>query len=263
MPKRRPNRHTPRQSGKHTENSAHYWLYGWHSVTAALANPEREAHRLVVTANSMQRLEEEPYILTCARKIGIEKVGPDGFASLLPRDAVHQGIALQVAPLPDATLEDLMESEASGPILILDQITDPHNVGAIIRSAAAFDAKGVVVQDRHSAPQSAILAKSAAGGMEVMPVARETNLANCIKSLKNNGFWIAGLDGHATDILGKSPLPTPLALILGAEGSGLRRLTAELCDLSVCLPISPAMESLNVSNAAAIALYECYKEAKS
>ena len=176
---------------------------------------------------------------------------------MLIRGAVHQGIALQADPLPEPSLDEIAhDAPANAVIVVLDQVTDPHNVGAILRSADAFGALAVVSTDRHSPDQGATLAKSASGATERVPFIRVVNLARALEELKRLEFWCLGLDASGTQTLAQAKSPHRIALVLGAEGQGLRRLTAEKCDVLVRLPMTGAMPSLNVSNAAAIALYE-------
>ncbi len=234
------------------DNSRSYWLYGLHAVRAALANPKREVRRLVATHQTLEKLGEDWQ----ERKLGAETLSPQEIERLLPKDAVHQGAALEVTPLPERSLEEyLAHATPQKPLLLLDQVTDPHNVGAILRSAAAFDVGAVIVTRDHAPQESATLAKASSGGIEIVPMITVTNLTQCMETLKKNGYWCVGLDGQAKQTLAEAKLDHKTALVLGAEGAGLRRLTSERCDLLVRLPISPIMESLNVSNAAAVALY--------
>lgn len=237
-----------------------HWLWGTHPVLAALANPDRACRRLLLTAEVAR---QQSQALTCliSEKQGLhpETVDRPALASLLPEGAVHQGIAIEVEPLPEHMIEDLLswaEGRESAIIVVLDQITDPHNVGAILRSAAAFGALGVVAPDRNAPDETGTLAKSASGALERLPVVHVTNLARALDQLKAGGFWVAGLDGGAETTLAGAKLSGKTALVLGAEGEGLRRLTREHCDLLVKLPQTDLVESLNVSNAAAVALYE-------
>lgn len=224
-----------------------YWLYGLHAASAALANPSRDVMRVLTTRNAAEKLTLQK------RHPRPEVADPATFEKLLGPDAVHQGIALLVRPLEGPELSELpLES----PVLLLDQVTDPHNVGAILRSAAAFGAAAVVVL-KHGAPrEGGAMAKAAAGALDLIPLVTATNLVGAIEELKKAGYWVAGLDGEATQTLAEAKLTAKTALVLGSEGRGLRRLVGEHCDLLVKLPIHPQMESLNVSNAAAIALYE-------
>lgn len=225
------------------------WLYGKHACRAALSNPRRDIRQILVTRNTAQELSD------VLKNRHFEDNSPQDIASRLPRDAVHQGIAIEATPLPTILLQEWLTAPHEGPLLLLDQITDPHNVGAILRSAAAFGASAVLMQDRHSPPESGVLAKSASGALEVVPMLRVTNLTQAMAATREAGYWCIGLDGHAEQIISHAQLPQKIALVLGAEGKGLRRLVAGHCDLTVRLPISDKVESLNVSNAAAVALY--------
>lgn len=244
-----PPKHKPRPATRPPQNpSGGYWLYGTHAVTQALANPRRRVTRLLMTPAAAARGD-------LPGTMKPERVEPAYLDRTLPEGAVHQGVAALVAPLPDLTLEDILET-ATTPLVLLDQVTDPHNVGAILRSAAAFNAAAVILPKDHSPPETAVLAKSASGALEIIPLVRVTNLVQAMELIKKAGYWCAGLDGSANQPIHQAKLGQKTALVLGAEGKGLRRLTAEHCDLMVRLPISPQMESLNVSNAAAVALYE-------
>ena len=177
-------------------------------------------------------------------------------ARLVPSDAPHQGVVIEVEPLEEAWLDDLLNSARERAVLlVLDQVTDPHNVGAILRSAAAFGAIGIVTQDRHSPPESGVVAKAASGALERVPWVRVVNLARALEEIGEAGFWRIGLAGDAGTELGDALGPSKIALVLGAEGAGMRPNTREHCDAVARLPISDAVESLNVSNAAAVALY--------
>lgn len=236
---------SPRRQGS-------YWLYGIHAAKSALANEKRRIVRVVVTQQAADKFHNE-----CRkRNLTLEILPPQEIAKLLPQGAVHQGIALDVAPLAELSLEEyLAQSGNQKPLLLLDQITDPHNVGAILRSAAAFGAGAVIVTKDNAPQENAIIAKASSGGIEIVPLIVVTNLAQSMEILKRQGFWCVGLDGEAKRAIAEAKLDHKTALVLGAEGAGLRRLTTERCDLLVKLPISPDMESLNVSNAAAVALY--------
>jgi 23S rRNA (guanosine2251-2'-O)-methyltransferase len=182
------------------------------------------------------------------------------FQTFLPEDAVHQGAALLTEPLTPLVLEQAI-ARSDGPVLLLDQVTDPRNVGAILRSAAAFGAACVVMQDRNAAPETGALARAASGALELVPIAREVNLSRAIVSLQRAGFWVLGLAGEAKQTLAQAaPRDRRVALVLGAEDAGLRRLQRETCDELVRLPIAPGVESLNVAAAAAVALYELVRD---
>jgi 23S rRNA (guanosine2251-2'-O)-methyltransferase len=221
-------------------------LYGWHTVSAALRNPARRIRRLWATENAARRLAEDG-IASVAPDI----VRPDAIAARLPPDALHQGLLAEADPLPAPAVEDLKD----GVVLVLDQLTDPHNVGAIVRTAAAFGVAGIVTTARHSPEATGVLAKSASGGLEAVPLVTVTNLARGLTALKESGFLVVGLAGDADVDLAAAQLTAPLALVLGAEGKGLRKLTRATCDLTARLDLPGALKSLNVSNAAALALY--------
>ncbi len=231
-------------------------LFGWHSVTSALSNPARKVRKLVVTENAARRLEEEGFKLPSAHEI----VRPDEIARRLTPDSVHNGLLAEADPLDAPDVEDL---DASGVVLVLDQITDPHNVGAILRSAAAFGVKALITTARHSPEATGVLAKSASGALEFVPMVTVQNLARGIAALKERGFLTIGLDSEATEDLNDVPMSAPLALVLGAEGKGLRQLTRETCDHLARLDLPGAIKSLNVSNAAALSLYVATARLKS
>ncbi len=229
------------------------WLYGIHAVAAALANARRRARRLLLTEEAEKELAAA---LPRPWRVQAERADRQRFHTFLPEDSVHQGAALLVDPLPGVTLEEAIAA-APGPVLLLDQVTDPRNVGAILRSAAAFGAAAVVVQDRNAPSETAAMARTASGAIEVVPMVRAVNLARAIQTLQEAGFWVMGLAGDATTTLAAAtPRDRRVALVLGAEDTGLRRLQRETVDELVRLPIAAQMESLNVSAAAAVALYE-------
>jgi len=223
-------------------------LYGWHTVKAALENPDRRFRRLLATENAARRLTDEGIKAPLAPEL----VRPDTIAAQLPPDAVHQGLLAEADPLPSPDIEDL---PADGIVLALDQITDPHNVGAILRSAAAFGVKAVVMTSRHSPEATGVLAKSASGALEHVPIAAVGNLARALEALKSRGFLLIGLDSLGTADFAALPLASPLALVLGAEGKGLRQLTRTTCHQVARLELPGIIKDLNVSNAAALALY--------
>lgn len=227
-------------------------LYGLHAVAAALDNPEREVHHLTVTENAATHLQAA----ISRRGIQPEVRTSQDLTRLLGNDTVHQGAALKCRPLPEVGLEAVLAS-GENPIphvLVLDQVTDPHNVGAIIRSAAVFGAAGVVMTRRNSAPLEGVTAKAASGGLEHVPVVLVGNLAQALRDLARDGFRILGLDGDGPAPLSAAHGAEPMALVLGAEGAGLRRLTRETCDELCHLPTHGSIRSLNVSNAAAVSL---------
>jgi 23S rRNA (guanosine2251-2'-O)-methyltransferase len=223
-------------------------LYGWHTVTAALTNPKRRIRHLFATENALRRLADEGIVVPVTPEV----VRPDALAARLTPDAVHQGLIAEADPLPAPAIEDL---PASGIVLVLDQITDPHNVGAILRTAAAFAVAAVITTARHSPEATGVLAKSASGALELVPIVIVQNLARALAGLKARGFLTVGLDGEAPDDLAAVGLKEPLALVLGAEGRGLRQLTGATCDRLARLALPGAIKSLNVSNATALALY--------
>lgn len=229
-----------------------YWLYGLHAVKAALINKRRKILRAVATSGALERLAGEFE----ARGITPDLMSAHEVGNKVASDAVHQGVALEVQPLTELSLEEyLAAAKEPKPLILLDQVTDPHNVGAILRSAAAFGVGAVITPRDHAPQESAVIAKASSGGIELVPLVAVTNLSQCMETLKKHGFWCVGLEGEAKLTIGEAKLSRKTALILGTEGKGLRRLTAERADILVKLPISADMESLNVSNAAAIALY--------
>ena len=239
-------RRKARQASK-AENRPRFW--GRHAVSAALANPEREVLRLWVTREAAATLDID-------RSIPVTYADVADLGRLVPRDAPHQGLVAEVERLPEMLLADLLdEAEERRPLLVLDHVTDPHNVGAILRSAAAFDALGIVTQDRHAPPESGALAKAASGALESVPWVRVVNLARALDEMAQAGYWRIGLTGEADTLLGDAFGPPRIALVLGAEGEGIRQNVEAHCDALARLPISDRIESLNVSNAAAVALY--------
>jgi 23S rRNA (guanosine2251-2'-O)-methyltransferase len=236
------------------------WIYGRHAVAAALANPARRCRRLLALAEAADALRP----LIAAARADLPAQAPElierrALEQLLPEDAVHQGVAAAFDPLPRRELAemvaDLPSDGAPHIVVLLDQVTDPHNIGAILRSAAAFDARAVVVPEHGAPPVSGVIAKAASGALETVPLIRAGNLARALERLKAAGFWCIGLDADAPQSLASLELPPRIALVLGAEGGGLRRLTRDTCDFLAHLPTRGALASLNVSNAAAVALY--------
>jgi 23S rRNA (guanosine2251-2'-O)-methyltransferase len=238
-------RRKARQATK-AENRPRFW--GRHAVAAALANPERDIVRIWATREAAAGLDvpsSVPVVFADVADLG----------KMVPRDAPHQGLVAEVERLDDILLADLLDGAEDGrPLVVLDQVTDPHNVGAILRSAAAFGALGLVTQDRHAPPESGALAKAASGALETVPWVRVVNLARALDDMAEAGFWRIGLTGEAEATLAEALGPKRVALVLGAEGEGMRQNTESHCDALARLPIS-GIESLNVSNAAAIALY--------
>jgi 23S rRNA (guanosine2251-2'-O)-methyltransferase len=230
------------------------WLYGLHAVRAALANPARKAKRAVLTSRAAEEIG--PKLLGQVRQ---EVVDGDAVSRLLPAGAVHQGVALQCDPLPRRDLDDVLDAggqDGRRIVVVLDQISDPQNTGAILRTAAAFGVAAVIVQDRHSPPESGTLAKAASGALDAVPYIHVVNIARTLDQLAEREFWRIALAADGDGAL-KDAMPAgDVALVLGSEGAGIRRLVRERCDASAFVPIARDMESLNVSNAAAIALYE-------
>ncbi len=223
-------------------------LYGWHTVKAALENPARRIRRLFATENAARRLAEDGVTAS----VEVQLVRPDVIATRLGPDAVHQGLLAEADPLSSPDLEDLPNT---GLLLVLDQITDPHNVGAILRTAAGFAVAAVITTARHSPEATGVLAKSASGALEHVPIVSVQNLARAMTELKHRGFQLIGLDSSGETDLSEISLSSSLALVLGAEGKGLRQLTRATCDRVARLDLPGKIKSLNVSNAAALALY--------
>ncbi|MEO5809466.1 MAG: 23S rRNA (guanosine(2251)-2'-O)-methyltransferase RlmB [Sphingomicrobium sp.] len=238
-----------KNKGKGGGNPGRPRFWGRHAVAAALDNPDRRVFKAWATRESAELMnfpKDVPVVMA---------EGPD-LGRMVPGDTPHQGVVIEVEPLDDIWLADLLaDAPERAVLLVLDQVTDPHNVGAILRTAAAFGAIGIVTQDRHSPPESGALAKAASGALERVPWARVVNLARALEEIAAAGFWRIGLAGDATDELKAALGPQRVALVLGAEGPGMRHNTREHVDALARLPISDAMESLNVSNAAAVALY--------
>jgi 23S rRNA (guanosine2251-2'-O)-methyltransferase len=223
-------------------------LYGWHTVAAALANPQRQIRKLWLTENAARRLADDNIKLPLTPEI----VRPTLIDARLGPDAVHQGLLAEADPLPSPDIETLAQE---GIVLVLDQITDPHNVGAILRSAAAFAVKAIVTTARHSPEATGVLAKSASGALELVPMVTVTNLARALNQMNDQGFMTVGLDSQGSENLSSVALQQPLALVLGAEGKGLRQLTRDTCGVVARLDMPGEIKSLNVSNAAVLALY--------
>jgi 23S rRNA (guanosine2251-2'-O)-methyltransferase len=229
------------------------WLYGIHAVQAALANPRRRLGRACLTPRAQETLGN------LLNRVTVETMDPGAIDRLLPPGAVHQGAAVEAWPLKSRDLDEILNetSDVRRVVLVLDQLSDPHNVGAILRTAAAFNVTAVVVQDRHAPPQSGALAKAASGALDLIPYVEVVNIARALDDLAKRGFWRIALAGDGDSSLAEAaPADGDIALVLGSEGGGIRRLVREHCEAAAFIPISSAMESLNVSNAAAIALYE-------
>ncbi len=242
------------QSTHGSANRPRFW--GRHAVAAALDNPDRRVLKAWATQEAASFMNFPPEVVLTRAEV-------TDLARLVPNDAPHQGVVIEVEPLEDMWLGDLLsEAGEKATLLVLDQVTDPHNVGAILRSAAAFGAIGIVTQDRHSPPEGGALAKAASGALERVPWVRVVNLARALDEMAEAGFWRIGLAGDAKSTLGEALGPQRVALVLGAEGPGMRQNIREHCDALAKLPITDAVESLNVSNAAAIALYAAAEAGK-
>ncbi len=248
------------QRVRNSQVKGSFWIYGVHAVLAALSNPDRPCHRLLVAASLGQELAKkvEKAHKSVSGRPKIETVDRAEIKESLSPGVVHQGLAVLAGPLPDIAIEDIIEKTSgdAAAIVVLDQAMDPRNIGAVLRSAAAFGAAAVVAQERHAPPITGALCKAASGAIESVPLVRAVNLARALKALKDAGYWCVGLDGKAKETLQAADLSGRVALVLGSEGEGLRRLTRESCDLLVRIPISDSADSLNLSNAAAVALYE-------
>jgi len=257
-PERKPDRKSDHKPDRkffkpHAKPESGLWLYGTHAVRAALANPKRFVRRAVLTERAAEEIGAK-----LLNRVKHETADMAGVSKILPEGAVHQGVALLVEPLPrrelDAILDEVVDKRRI--VLVLDQITDPHNEGAILRTAAAFGVTAVVVQDRHSPPETGVLAKAASGALDIVPVITVVNIARTLEELGKREFWRIALAGDGDMTLADAMHKGDVALVLGSEGAGVRRLVREKCDVAAYVPIAAAMESLNVSNAAAVALYE-------
>ena len=246
-PRRSPRRGPPFGEGRRAADGPAI-LYGWHTVKAALENPTRRIRRLYATENAARRLADDGVALP----VTPELVRPDTIAARLGPDAVHQGLLAEADPLPSPDFEEL---PTTGIVLVLDQITDPHNVGAILRTAAGFAVAAIVTTARHSPEATGVLAKSASGALDYVPIVTVQNLARALGEMKTRGYLLIGLDSTGDADLADVALTAPLALVLGAEGKGLRQLTRATCDRVARLDLPGKIKSLNVSNAAALALY--------
>ncbi len=240
--------HRPRWRAAPRDRDGPVILYGWHSVKAAIENPARRLHRLLATENAARRLADDGIKLP----VELELVRPEAIAALVGEEAVHQGLLAEADPLPSL---DIDEIAPQGIVLVLDQITDPHNVGAILRSAAAFGVGAVITTARHSPEVTGVLAKAASGALEYVPMVTVPNLARALTTLKDKNFFVVGLDSSGEVDLTSAGLRAPLALVLGAEGKGLRQLTRATCDLVARLELPGRLKSLNVSNATTLGLH--------
>lgn len=248
-PIRRPR--TPNRKTRPVEETA-ITLFGIHAVEAALKNPNRPVIRLRLTPNAEHRLAEALQ----ARPVTAERVTPRDLDKSLGEETVHQGAALDTEHLSEPSLEDLTEAaHHTGPIVVLDHVTDPHNVGAVLRSCAVFGAGGLIMTRRHSPPLAGTLAKSASGALDLMPIHLAQNLATALSKMKDAGITVVGLSGKGKTAIEDQDFTQPIAIVLGAEGKGLRQLTATTCDQLCFITTQGPLASLNVSNAAAVALH--------
>lgn len=246
---------------KTENNNNNVILYGKHAVLAAIANPRRKISKIVCTKENFSLIRE-----VCAKnKIEesiIRTVERKDIDKMFQKDAVHQGMAVFCSKSEECSLEEIcdnLQHKQKATVMILDQVTDPQNVGTIIRSCVAFGCDALVMQDRNSPQETGAVAKAAVGTMELLPIVRVTNLSRAIEKLKDCGFWIVGMDGYATQFIDSLDKNTKLAVVMGSEGKGMRRLVEEACDISVKIPMSDNVESLNVATAASIVLYELNK----
>ena len=237
-----------RGSGRASPGQVRLW--GRHAVEAALKNPDRQHRKLWATREGVASLDGE-----LPADFPVEYADVQDLARLVAKDAPHQGLVLECAALEDRFLDEVLDGDPARPIIVLDQVTDPHNVGAIMRSAAAFNAAALVTQDRHAPPEGGVIAKSASGALETLPWIRVVNLARAMEEMAEAGYWRIGLTGHTETTFAEALPAGPVAIVLGAEGEGMRQNIEAHCDALAKLPISNEIESLNVSNAAAIALY--------
>ena len=244
-----------RERARRASRGETLWIFGLHAVRAALENPDRDRHRLVLTRNAAERLGLDLAELSPAPEIS----DPRRFAAPLEPDAVHQGAALETSPLVWPSVSEVTAPGDGCPtVVLLDRVSDPHNVGAILRSAEVFGARAVIAPRRHSAPETGALAKAASGALERMPYLRVPNLSRAIEALRASGYFFLGLDGASELNIATGVdfgAARPLAIVLGSEGAGLRHLTTRLCDRMASIPSAGPFGSLNVSNAAAVALY--------
>lgn len=255
MSKRKPNhtRRKPDQNQKPRTDQTGLWLYGTHACLAALSNPRRNIQKILVTKGAAPQLQK----ITNQQLPDARLVDRTLLDETLPPDSVHQGIALQCAPLPNPDIADIIAlNKDDSVVVVLDLANDPRNIGSVMRSAAAFGADAIIVPDRGTPEISGSMAKAAAGALESVPFVRVTNLARSLRTLKDAGYWCVGLDGSATQTLAETDMSGKTAIVMGAEGAGLRQLTAETCDFLAKIPISGQMESLNLSIATSIVLYE-------
>ncbi|MDJ0983133.1 MAG: 23S rRNA (guanosine(2251)-2'-O)-methyltransferase RlmB [Kiloniellales bacterium] len=247
-------RKTTRKRGGNPGKKGPYWLYGLHSVAAALANPERRCLKLLATQQGAAALAGSK--IPANTQLSPQIAGREDLERALPPGAVHQGLALLVEPLPAPDLAAVLPAEGPAVVVALDQVSDPQNLGGILRSAAGFGALAVITQDRHAPGVTPSLAKAASGALEAVPLVQVNNLVRALEDLKKQGFWVVGLDAEAEEPLSVLDAGSRVVLLLGAEGAGLRRLSKETCDFLAAIPLQGPVASLNVGTAAAIGLYE-------
>lgn len=251
-PSAAPPRRTDARGGR--GRASELWIYGTHAAKAAVANPRRRCRRLLALAET-SRLVEEDRQAGGGRLPAVEIVDRRTLDETVGANVAHQGIAVLVEPLPAMALERVLAPPR--PLVVLDQVTDPRNVGAVLRAAAAFSAAAVIVQDRNAPPETGAMAKAASGALEIVPLVRVVNVARTLRALRVGGYRTIGFTADAPLSLAAADLEAPVALVLGSEGAGLRRLVRQNCDMLVRIPISDVVESLNVATAAAVALYAC------
>jgi 23S rRNA (guanosine2251-2'-O)-methyltransferase len=243
----------PRKPANRRTSGGAHWIFGTHAAVAALQNENRRIFEVWATEGFVESHTDE------LSGFDIKVVKRSELDERLPDDAVHQGIAVRTQPLADLDIQDVLETisnDEKACIAILDQANDPRNIGAVLRSAAAFGVSCLILQDRNAPPETGVMAKAASGALEHVPIVRITNLARTLEALKEAGFWCVGLDGYADATLAEARLDGRTAFVFGAEGRGLRRLTRETCDSLVKIPLSEKVESLNLANAVGITLYE-------
>lgn len=253
-----------RQKGPQSRGEAGLWLYGFHAVESALLNPARRLERLLATPEAAERLNSKN--IPKDRLSHLEPADRSAIDAIIGPDKVHQGVILKCQPLPALDIQDVLESileDAPALIIALDHITDPHNVGAILRSASAFGAIALITTKHNAPDETGVLAKSASGALEGVPIVRVTNLGRSIEECQKLGFWVVGLDAQGETSIGQLEAPTRCVMVLGAEGEGLRPSIRKSCDFIVRLPMRGPMESLNVSNAAAVSMYEWLRQTSS
>lgn len=241
-----------RENQKNTSTGKDIYLYGKHPVSLALENKNRQVKEVLLLSGAQDKI-------SIPKNVPFKFVSKEQIEAHVGKEAVHQGIIARCAPLPALDIIDIIENAENKDkelIVILDQVTDPHNIGAIMRSAAAFNAGAVIVPQNGAPDETGVLAKSASGALELIPLVRVKNLSRAMDELKEAGFWCIGLDGYAKHSIYQTKLPKKAVIVMGSEGDGLRRLTSEKCDDTVKLPMNPKVESLNVSNACAVTLYE-------